>query len=156
VDTENPLIRSGLVLAGAQVFGLPGADLRTGDGVLTALEAGDLDLTGTRLVVLSACETAVGELRAGDGVQGLRRTLAIAGAETIVTSLWKVDDAATRDLVVRAYGALRAGVGRTEAFRQAQLQALAAPATKHPHYWAAFVVAGQHGPAAKDTFGAGK
>lgn len=153
---ENPLIRSGLVLAGAQVFGLPGADLRRGDGVLTALEAGDLDLSGTRLVVLSACETAVGELRAGDGVQGLRRTLAIAGAETIVTSLWKVDDAATRDLMVRAYTALRSGAGRTDAFRAAQLEALASAKTKHPYFWAAFVVAGQHDAPAGALFSGAK
>lgn len=140
---ENPLIRSGLMLAGATGVGAAGRATAGGDGVLTALEAGDLDLDGTRLVVLSACETAVGELREGDGVQGLRRTLAIAGAETLITSLWKVDDAATRDLMVQTYGALGSGQGRSAGLRAAQLAMLATPARKHPYYWAAFLVAGR-------------
>ena len=140
---ENPLIRSGLMLAGATAASAGRPLAGGGDGVLTALEAGDLDLDGTRLVVLSACETAVGELREGDGVQGLRRTLAIAGAETLITSLWKVDDAATRDLMVQTYGALQAGKGRSEGLRAAQLAMLATPARKHPYYWAAFLVAGR-------------
>ena len=140
---ENPLIRSGLMLAGATAGAARRAAPGGGDGVLTALEAGDLDLDGTRLVVLSACETAVGELREGDGVQGLRRTLAIAGAETLITSLWKVDDTATRDLMVQTYGALHSGQGRSAGLRAAQLAMLATPARKHPYYWAAFLVAGR-------------
>lgn len=140
---ENPLIRSGIVLAGV---GLPHDDAlaaAAGDGVLTALEAGDLDLDGTQLVVLSACETAVGELREGDGVQGLRRSLSIAGAEALVSSLWKVDDAATRDLMVAMVRQLKQNSGRAAALRAAQLQALQHPATRHPYFWAAFVLAGR-------------
>src|SRR5206468_6839087 len=108
----NPLLRSGLALAGAN-NGIP-----SGSGVLTALEAAGLDLWGTKLVVLSACDTGVGEVKAGDGVYGLRRALVLAGAESQVMSLWAVSDRSTRDLVVGYYQALLRGAGRGEALRQ--------------------------------------
>jgi CHAT domain-containing protein len=135
--TENPLLRSGLALAGAN-------HLKSGteDGLLTALEASGLDLWGTRLVVLSACETGVGEVRTGEGVYGLRRALVIAGAQTQVTSLWKVSDAATRDLMDDYYHRLKAGEGRSESLRQAQLTMLHSKDRHHPYYWASFIVSG--------------
>lgn len=134
---DNPLVRSGLALAGAN-------HLRSGeeDGVLTAFEAAGLDLYGTKLVVLSACETGVGEARSGEGVYGLRRALAMAGAETTVMSLWQVDDLATRDLMVGYYDRLLAGGGRAESLRQSALGVKSRPGYEHPFYWASFIVSG--------------
>lgn len=137
LPVENPLLRSGLVFAGVN-RGASGSD----DGVLTALEASQLDLTGTKLVVLSACQTGVGEARSGDGVYGLRRALVMAGSETQVMSLWNVNDAATRELMVAYYGKLLEGSGRGEAMRQVQLTMLKDPRWAHPYYWATFIVSG--------------
>jgi CHAT domain-containing protein len=139
---ENPLLRSGLALASANM-GKTDAD---NDGVLTALEAAGLELSGTRLVVLSACETGVGEIRTGDGVYGLRRAFVMAGAETEIMSLWKVDDAATRDLMVAFYQALRAGQGRASALRSAQHLIMENPARRHPYFWASFIASGDFRP----------
>ncbi len=138
---RHPLLMSGLALAGAN----GGAGPRQ-DGVLTALEASSLDLHGTQLLVLSACETGVGDVRQGDGVHGLRRAFAVAGAETQVMSLWKVDDQATRKLMLGYYAGLRRGAGRVAAMRDVQLAMLADPATRHPFYWAGFIVSGHDGP----------
>jgi len=138
---ENPLLRSGLVFAGAN-------QLSSGDedGVLTALEASGLDLWGTQLVVLSACETAVGKVSPGEGGYGLRRALTIAGAESMVMSLWQVDAAATRDLMSGYYRRLKTGKGRTEALRLMQLRLLRSDDYRPPYYWAAFIPSGQWGP----------
>ena len=138
---ENPLLRSGLALAGANTL-----SSGTEDGILTALEAAGLDLAGTRLVVLSACETGVGKVTEGDGVHGLRRALVIAGAETLVMSLWQVDDRATRELMTGYYKKLEAGEGRSAALRAVQLQMLRNERTAHPYYWASFVPTGKWGP----------
>jgi CHAT domain-containing protein len=129
---DNPLLRAGLALSGAN----------GGEGVLWALELATVDLTGTRLSVLSACETGLGDVRDGEGVFGLRRALAIAGAETQVISLWQVDDEATLAMMVAYYGKLRAGGGRSEAMREVRLSMLGRPATAHPYFWASFVVSG--------------
>ncbi|HVK56719.1 MAG TPA: CHAT domain-containing protein [Burkholderiales bacterium] len=135
---ENPLLRSGLALAGAnQRDGGDGED-----GVFTALEAAGLDLWGSKVVVLSACETGLGAINNGDGVYGLRRALMLAGAETQVTSLWKVDDAATRDLMRGYYRRLKTGKGRTEALRDVQKAMLQRSGRSHPYYWAAFIPIG--------------
>lgn len=146
VDWENPMLRSGLVLAGVR-------QLRSGadeDGVLTALEVAGLDLSGTKLVVLSACETGLGNAKRGVGVYGLRRALVLAGSETQVMSLWKVSDVGTRDLMTAYYKRLRAGEGRTEALRQVQLAMLRGELKstldsvdyRQPYYWAAFICSG--------------
>ncbi len=113
---ENPLLRSGLALAGANLQKKGDED----DGILTAQEAAGLNLWGTKLVVLSACDTGVGEIKTGEGVYGLRRALVLAGSETQVMSLWPVSDAGTRDLMIGYYQRLLAGEGRTAALRQAQ------------------------------------
>lgn len=135
---ENPLLRSGLVLAGANQRN-SGVDE---DGILTALEAATLDLRGTKLVVLSACETGVGDVKNGEGVYGLRRALVLAGAASQLMSLWQVDDQATRQLMVDYYENLNAGEGRSEAVQKAQRKMLARPDRSHPYYWASFIPIG--------------
>jgi CHAT domain-containing protein/tetratricopeptide (TPR) repeat protein len=134
---RNPLLRSGLALAGAN---LP--DGARGDGILTALEAAGLDLWGTHLVTLSACDTGLGEVRNGEGVYGLRRAFMLAGAESLVMSLWPVSDSIARDTMVAYYVRLRAGSGRGDALRQAKLAILRRPGLRHPYYWAGFIQSG--------------
>ncbi|MCW5802235.1 MAG: CHAT domain-containing protein [Deltaproteobacteria bacterium] len=138
---ENPLLRSGLALAGAN-------KLASGDedGILTAMEASGLDLWGTKLVVLSACETGVGKVTNGEGVYGLRRALVIAGAETLVMTLWQVDDLATRDLMTGFYKKLGSGAARSSALRDTQLEILSRDKYAHPYYWASFLPAGDNSP----------
>jgi CHAT domain-containing protein/Tfp pilus assembly protein PilF len=138
IKIENPLLRSGLALAGA--------NLRRGkddDGILTALEASGLNLWGTRLVVLSACDTGLGEVRNGDGVYGLRRALVLAGSETQVMSLWPVSDYSTRELMKAYYEGLKRGLGCGIALRQMQLKMLQKPGRQHPFYWASFIQSGE-------------
>ena len=94
-------------------------------------------------MVLSACDTGLGEVRNGEGVYGLRRALVLAGAETQMMSLWPVSDEGTRDLMIGYYQALQAGQGRGEALRQVQLQMLARPERRHPFYWASFIQSGE-------------
>ena len=137
-NVDNPLLRSGLALAGANEGGSRGAD-----GVLTALEAAGLDLWGTKLVVLSACDTGVGEVKNGDGVYGLRRALVLAGAESQLMSLWPAADRSTRDLMIGYYKALTQGAGRGEALRQVQLTMLREKTHNHPYYWASFIQTGE-------------
>lgn len=139
---ENPLVRSGLAFAGAT--GLRGSGGE--DGVLTALEASSLDLTGTQLVVLSACQTAEGEVSQGEGVYGLRRALTVAGAEALVMSLWSVDDEATSYLMRGYYRRLREGMGRSAALRDVQRVLANSESTRHPYYWAAFIPSGNPSP----------
>jgi CHAT domain-containing protein len=135
---ENPMLRSGLALAGANH--LDGGD--GNDGVLTAIEAAGLDLGGTRLVMLSACDTAIGVLRNGEGVYGLRRAFILAGAHSEVMSLWRVDDDATQKLVVAYYRRLILGETRSEALRQVQLNMIKSPDRHHPFFWASFIQIG--------------
>ncbi|HKX31653.1 MAG TPA: CHAT domain-containing tetratricopeptide repeat protein [Blastocatellia bacterium] len=135
---ENPLLRSGLALAGANQR--PGAE---DDGVLTAMEVASLDLWGTQLVVLSGCDTGIGEVRNGEGVYGLRRALVLAGAETQIMSLWPISDRETRRLIVGYYRRLLKGEGRGEALRQIQLEKLKNTRLRHPYYWASFIQAGK-------------
>jgi CHAT domain-containing protein len=134
----NPLLRSGLFFAGANAN-----RNEAEDGILTALEASGLDLWGTKLVVLSACDTGVGEVKNGDGVYGLRRALVLAGSESQMMSLWPVSDTGTSELMVEYYKALKAGQGRSEALRQVQLKMLKDPIRQHPFYWASFIQSGE-------------
>jgi CHAT domain-containing protein/Tfp pilus assembly protein PilF len=135
---EEPLLRSGLALAGAN-RGKSGDD----DGLLTALEVAGLDLWGTKLVALSACDTGLGEVKNGEGVQGLRRALVLAGSESQVISLWAVPDEWAKDVMVPYYKALRRGEGRSEGLRRAQLRMLRSKDQQHPFYWAAFIQSGE-------------
>ncbi len=148
VRIENPLLRSGLAMAG---FNLrqSGQD----DGVLTALEVSGLDLRATQMVVMSACDTGVGEVSNGEGVYGLRRAFTLAGAKSQLMSLWKVGDQSTKDLMVAFYERLKQGQGRGQALREAQLSMLkgaikntSGSSYRHPYYWAAFIRAGDWRP----------
>jgi CHAT domain-containing protein len=142
---ENPLLSSGLALAGAnrRASALPDAD----DGILTAEEIGALDLGGVEWTVLSACDTGVGEIRAGEGVLGLRRAFEVAGARTLIMSLWPVEDRAARRWMRELYSALlENGSDLAHAARAASLAVLerqrASDLGGHPSRWAAFVAAG--------------
>jgi CHAT domain-containing protein/lipopolysaccharide biosynthesis regulator YciM len=172
---DNPLLRAWLFFAGAnnaqtsnQVDVPIEVASNADDGILTALEAANLNLSGTKLVVLSACQTGLGEVESGEGVYGLRRALVLAGAEAQLTSLWAIDDHATRDLMGRYYQLLQQGAGRQAALRQVQLEflhnnlvansknATAKSAASnlsarkrtlrtHPYYWAGFILSGEWG-----------
>ncbi|MEL7316781.1 MAG: CHAT domain-containing protein [Cyanobacteria bacterium J06559_3] len=142
VGIENPLLRSGLALAGFNA-----RQSGSEDGVLTALEAANLNLFGTQLVVLSACETGLGDIANGEGVYGLRRTFSIAGAESQLMSLWLVSDDGTHALMARYYEKLMSGMGRSEALRATQLEMIAEDGRySHPYYWASFILAGNWRP----------
>jgi CHAT domain-containing protein len=143
---ENPLLRSGIVLAGANALGEDGAPSGLDDGWVTAEEIALMDLRGTELVVLSACETGLGDIKTGEGVYGLRRAFIYAGARTLVTSLFKVPDEQTRQMMQRFYGGLKAGKGKLASLREAQLEMIRQRrqdhGAAHPFFWAAFVLVG--------------
>ena len=144
----DPLLRSGLVLAGARAprrdAGPSGAPTLAESALVTALELEGLNLWGTQLVVLSACDTGRGDVKLGQGVYGLRRAFLVAGAETVVMSLWKVNDETTRTLMEAYYRHLLAGQGRTPALREAMRELR--QTHPHPHYWAPFLSMGRETP----------
>ena len=140
---ENPLLRSGLALAGANTW-LQG---RTEDGVVNAVDVLGLDLLATDLVVLSACDTGLGTVRVWEGVFGLRRAFALAGAKTLVMSFWKVPDRQTKDLMLDFYRQLLADKPRAEALREAQHELK--KRYPNPFYWGAFICQGDPGPLAQ-------
>jgi len=134
---EHPLMRSGILFAGAEYALQEG-----GDGVLTAYEAQNLYLDGTELVVLSACETGLGNIRNGEGVYGLHRALQTAGARATIMSLWTVSDEATQKLMTLFYQYwIQDQLPKKQAFRKAQhsLRNI----YPEPYYWAAFILVGQ-------------
>lgn len=133
----QPLLRSGLALAGANLR-------NSAVGLLTAEEVLSLDLRFTELLVLSACETALGEPEEGEALAGLARCFEAAGAKSVVVGLWRVPDAPTQELMVSFYKRLSAGEGRAEALRNAKLALRKTrPATRD---WAGFVLRGASGP----------
>ena len=134
----NPLIRSGLILSnGGRAW--KGEPIPTGieDGILQADEIASINLSGTSLLVLSACETALGDI-SSDGVYGLQRAFKMAGVETIIMSLWEVDDKATALFMSFFYKALTSGKKKHEAFVSAQNQLR--EKYSDPYYWAAFIM----------------
>jgi CHAT domain-containing protein/tetratricopeptide (TPR) repeat protein len=142
---ENPLLRSGLALAGSNTWLQKGQlPPEAEDGLLTAEDVSGMDLLDTELVVLSACNTGLGEIRTGEGVFGLRRAFVLAGAKTLVMSLWKVPDEETRELMEDFYRRILAGEPRAEALRNAQLKMKAK--YPDPFFWGAFICQGNPGP----------
>jgi len=141
----NPMVLSGIVLAGANA---PEDDRSTFDGILTAEEVATLNLAAAELVVLSACETGRGDIRAGEGVLGLRRAFSHAGARTLVMSLWEVPDAETMELMDLFYRRHREdGSSKAEALREAQLEMLRRgreAGEPGPQWWASFILSGGH------------
>ena len=149
--SSDPLLRSGLVLAGGRASTTNATEAED-DSRVTALELASLNLWGTQLVVLSACDTGRGDVQLGQGVYGLRRAFFIAGAETVVMSLWKVNDDSTHLLMEHYYRELKAGKGRSEALRNAARTLR--ETWPHPHYWAPFISVGRDGPVRLPTPGA--
>jgi len=138
---ENPLLRSGIALAGAnKAYRIENEE----DGILTAYEVTGMDLSNTELVVLSACETGVGSVRSGEGVFGLRRAFALAGAKNMLLTLWPVSDDITADLMIRFYQVYKNGKFPLTALREAQLETIKNLRIKRksalPALWAPFIL----------------
>ena len=141
--TEHPLIRSGLILAGANAAwkGQPVSD-DTEDGILTAYEIAQLDLSNTELVVLSACETGLGDIQNGDGIYGLQRAFKLAGVRYVLVSLWSVDDQRTAEFMTEFY---RRHLTREQSIPAAYQAAQTAMRERYntpfnPRAWAGFVL----------------
>ena len=144
VAGENSLLQSGLVLAGGNLHGAGADSVGAEDGILTALEVSSLDLRGTDLVVLSACETGLGKIEQGEGVYGLRRAFQIAGVRTVVSSLWQISDDETARFMKELYS--QKAITYPELMRKAMLNRLNQLRLRHlptnPSLWAGFIATG--------------
>lgn len=146
----NPLLRSGLALAGVNARTMDRWPLEENspwdDGILTALEASSLPLVGTDLVVLSGCQTGIGEVRNGEGIFGLRRTFQQAGAQSLIMSMFEILDETATELMPEFYRRWISGAGKAGALRGAALKVLRERRERygnaHPLYWAGFVLVG--------------
>lgn len=140
-SSENPLLRSGLIFAGANPSWTNShyVSTATDDGILTAYEISNMDLNSVKLVVLSACETGLGDIKGSEGVFGLQRSFKLAGVKNIIMSLWKVPDEKTRELMQSFYQFCFSGKSISEAFNAAQdKMRITYPAS--PYYWAGFTL----------------
>ena len=145
-DAESALLRAGLALAGANSGWSAESAAGARDGLLTAEEIASVDLRGVEWAILSACGSSLGSVEAGEGVLGLRRSFEIAGARSLITSLWTLDDHTTREWIHALYEARLKGASTAGAVREADLAVLRARRraglSDHPYYWAPFVAAG--------------
>lgn len=139
-QSDNPMIRSGLILAGANTVWKGGqAPAGEEDGILTAYEISQMNLSNTELVVLSACETGLGDIEGNEGVYGLQRAFKIAGAKYLIMSLWDVPDAETAEFMTLFYKEWLSGCDIQAAFRSAQ-RAMHEQYPQEPFLWAGFVL----------------
>jgi CHAT domain-containing protein len=140
---ENPLTRSGLAFVGANL-GVKGIKQADGtDGILTALEVLNLNLEGTDLVTLSACDTGKGEVKIGEGVYSLNRAFQEVGAKAVLSTLWSVDDKATAEFIQKFYTRFLDGKPAQQAIQETQNEFMHNKQYSNPFYWAGFVMMGK-------------
>ncbi len=140
---ENPLTRSGLAFVNANL-GVKGNKQPDGtDGILTALEVLNLNLAGTDLVTLSACDTGKGEVKIGEGVFSLNRAFQEAGAKAVLSTLWTVDDQATGEFMQKFYAQFLEGKPAQVAIQETQNEFMHDKDYSNPYYWAGFVMTGK-------------
>ncbi len=135
----NPMLKSGIALSGAN----RAIDYKTGDGIVTGLELAGLNLHGTKLVVLSACETGVGDIEEAEGVASLSKAFMLAGAKNIIMTLWSVDDEKSSLLMEKFYENIKNKMDYSDALREAKLWMIGDKNSSHPYFWSGFVGSGR-------------